>query len=719
MVKTQNQASRRCIGSAAKGKTDRFGNPGQTLTAAACLTNDPTGKYAKLVTKLEGKDVSLCLGAAEQLPDYGYVGAEAVSIAARDAGVGLVEDIFGVDLDAAILLQSGDDRDGSRCQGDIVKRANKFLNDLWKTAVKAKLNSLKCSSEKPPGACVGAGLLPVASSIELQGGIDDQLDLDATGKIGKASASLLGSAVDRCTPATTPLALLFPGVCADAVTPADLAACIEAAVRRRFCESLNAFDGFLLDCDGTPPEVISVSPTDAATGVAIAATVTVRFDEDIDPTSIGAAAFTLTGGATGLDGSFTPDGSDGFIFTPDAPLALATVHTVHLPIDGILDLSGSDLDAEFVSTFETIGPPPALTAIVPDQGKLGETVVAEIQGSSLDGIVSITIDGTDITLNDLGTGDASTHDVEIVIGGGASLGEHTITVTTATGNDTVPFTVKPDIVTLTPLAINMDTRDTGMLTVSLPAAAPSGGFSVDLASNATGIATVPASVTILQGSASVDFDVTSLVTDGQATISASAPGVTGDDALANVALRGFSVVIPPVGIGYPITATVTLDAVAPTGGVTLDFSVDNTGVATVDTASVTIPAGSIQTTFGMNGVSEAATILNVDGAADGYETQAIDIEAFNNQVILPASQNLAMGVVVTFPVRLSPNPAPVGGLVVDVTSDVPSVVEVLTPTVTVLEGEVLADAQIRAVAETGTANITGSRPALRRTPCWP
>ena len=47
VVKHQGKASWKCVRYASRGKTDKLGDPGETLTAHACLTNAVGGKVAK------------------------------------------------------------------------------------------------------------------------------------------------------------------------------------------------------------------------------------------------------------------------------------------------------------------------------------------------------------------------------------------------------------------------------------------------------------------------------------------------------------------------------------------------------------------------------------------------------------------------------------------------------------------------------------------------
>src|SRR5439155_1067187 len=79
-------------------------------TAQACLTNDVKGKVAKRLTDVSDRERLRCLSAPEQRATIGYTNAFTVGSGATAASRGVVADIFGSDLDAAIV---SDDVDGT------------------------------------------------------------------------------------------------------------------------------------------------------------------------------------------------------------------------------------------------------------------------------------------------------------------------------------------------------------------------------------------------------------------------------------------------------------------------------------------------------------------------------------------------------------------------------------------------------------------------------
>lgn len=64
-------------------------------------------------------------------------------------------------------------------------------------------------------------------------------------------------------------------------------------------------------------------------------------------------------------------------------------------------------------------------------------------------------------------------------------------------------------------------------------------------------------------------------------------------------------------------------------------------------------------------------------------------------------------------ILVAPDPAPAGGVEVTVTSDNPSLIQVVTPTVTIPEGQFQTTAQVLSVSDqTGTAQVTASSPGF-------
>jgi len=107
--------------------------------------------------------------------------------------------------------------------------------------------------------------------------------------------------------------------------------------------------------DVTAPTVISVTPLNAATGVAVATTVTATFSEAVDAATLSASTFTLNPGSVAGAYVLSVD-KKTVTFTPDSSLASATVYTAAITT-GAKDLAGNALAANKVWTFTTAPAP--------------------------------------------------------------------------------------------------------------------------------------------------------------------------------------------------------------------------------------------------------------------------------------------------------------------------------------------------------------------------
>ena len=231
----QGAASAACLRHATRGRTARLGAPSEERTAAACLGNDVGGRVGRRVARLHARDAAACRAAAE-LPPFGYTGGAAVAAAATGAVRALVGDLFGPDLDAAIVLAAAD-RAAARCQAEALARTLRVFHVLWKQGLAAKHDGLRGRRRAAPAT----------SSAELADAILGTLAADPRARFGRAAAALADRLAARC--AGRPLGGIFPGACGAAGDPAALAACVTARARCRFCAALGAFDGLAPACD--------------------------------------------------------------------------------------------------------------------------------------------------------------------------------------------------------------------------------------------------------------------------------------------------------------------------------------------------------------------------------------------------------------------------------------------------------------------------------------
>jgi hypothetical protein len=242
----------RCLKAAQSLKSEKLGIPPQEQTAQACLGNDVHGRLAKQIAKLAQREADRCLAEPRQLPDFGYSGSATTASAAETQALGLVADLFGPDLDAAVVLapwfNPGADPKGARCQEEVLTRTRILLHTLWKQALKAKKNALLGRKDRLTGVGPDA---PVESAAQLQDEILAFLSADPQQRVSKAALKLGEKAALKCGDAgvVTPLADMFGGECAGPANPTELATCAEERARCRFCKSLNAIDGLGMDCE--------------------------------------------------------------------------------------------------------------------------------------------------------------------------------------------------------------------------------------------------------------------------------------------------------------------------------------------------------------------------------------------------------------------------------------------------------------------------------------
>jgi cyclophilin family peptidyl-prolyl cis-trans isomerase len=246
-------------------------------------------------------------------------------------------------------------------------------------------------------------------------------------------------------------------------------------------------------------------------------------------------------------------------------------------------------------------------------------------------------------------------------------------------------------------------------TITLSHAAPAGGLVVYLTSNDTTEATVLATVTIAAGQTTATFTITG-VQDGSidgsqsVTITASAGDYVAGSAnlTVNDATKTITVTIDKTSILETGTATgtVTLSQAAPTGGLIVYLTSNDTTEATV-LATVTIAAGQTTGTFTITGVQ--------DGTVDGTQSVTITasagdyVEGTASLNVNDATKTLTVTIdkssimetgSATGTITLS-QPAPTGGLVVYLSSS------------STADATVPASVTIAAGSTTATFTITG------------
>ena len=124
----------------------------------------------------------------------------------------------------------------------------------------------------------------------------------------------------------------------------------------------------------TIPGVVSVTPAQGATGVAITTTVTATFNMAMNPASINTGTFTVTGpGGAAVAGAVTYSGLTA-TFTPSPSLAYGTTYTATITT-GAATPGGAELVSDYVWTFTTaaapLPPAPTVTLTNPANAATG------------------------------------------------------------------------------------------------------------------------------------------------------------------------------------------------------------------------------------------------------------------------------------------------------------------------------------------------------------
>jgi len=241
-------------------------------------------------------------------------------------------------------------------------------------------------------------------------------------------------------------------------------------------------------------------------------------------------------------------------------------------------------------------------------------------------------------------------------------------------------------------------------TVTLASPAPAGGSVVNLLSSKASVATVPASVTVPEGSTSANFNISTVPQKSNTFVFISASGgVTQSNTFGVVPMfGGVSLISASVIGGGPVTAAVILNNNAPAGGTTVALSSSKPSVLPVP-ANVTVPGGSYQSVFTLtsNPVSsnEGVTVE----ASLGGTTTSTSISVTQALASLSVSPNSTVGgKTVTGTVTLT-GPAYSSGIAVSLTSSNASVAGVPT-SITIPAGA------IKGTFSVTTAPVSSSTP---------
>jgi hypothetical protein len=228
VAKAQGKENAHCLKDAGNAKIP----PG---TAQSCLTADASGKVQKKEDKTTAIDAASCTPP----PSFGFTGASTVNAAGSNSEVELIGDVFGGNLDPAVI-SCGSNKPGCLCQQKVLGVVEKLGDVKLGIFVKCKKAALKA------GVSSGTALEDCINNAGTAGSIA----ADTNGKVLKAVTKLNDAVTKKCeTPGVT--AGSFPGKCTGltGMTNPTLGSCLDQQVECRVCQLLNQADALTVDCD--------------------------------------------------------------------------------------------------------------------------------------------------------------------------------------------------------------------------------------------------------------------------------------------------------------------------------------------------------------------------------------------------------------------------------------------------------------------------------------
>ena len=383
--------------------------------------------------------------------------------------------------------------------------------------------------------------------------------------------------------------------------------------------------------------------------------------------------------------------------------------------------------ANSVSTTLTVTPPLVTTISVSPTAVVGGTTSTGTVTISAPAVYEL---GTTVYLSS--NNGAANPPTSIQIPSGATSATFTIATSGVSANTTVVITatsngssqsanltVKPaslSSISVAPNGVNGGSSATGTVTLSGPAGVS--GSIVSLSSNDPST-TVPSSVTVPSGSTSATFTVSTVgvATTTKVTLSATMGSTTKTALFVVDGVVLHYVVISPSSVigGAVTTGTVNLVSQAPPNGILVTLS--SSGPAATVPSTVMVPGGATSVPFSITTSPVSATVTLNISATLGTVTKSYSLivaQPFLSGLTLSPS-SIAGGATSTGTLTLD-GPAPIGGSVVNLSSD--NLSAIVPASVTVASGATTATFTIATspVASPTTANISGSYGYTRTRP---
>jgi len=151
----------------------------------------------------------------------------------------------------------------------------------------------------------------------------------------------------------------------------------------------------------TVPSVVSTIPANGATSVVVNTPISATFSMAMNPASIDATTFTVTGpGGTAVAGAVSYSG-DTATFAPTAVLAYGTTYTGTITT-GATSPGGTPLPANYVWTFSTATPPPTVISTIPANGATNVAVGQVLSAAFSEAMTSASITAATFTVTGAG-----------------------------------------------------------------------------------------------------------------------------------------------------------------------------------------------------------------------------------------------------------------------------------------------------------------------------
>ncbi len=218
--------------------------------------------------------------------------------------------------------------------------------------------------------------------------------------------------------------------------------------------------------DSIPPEVLSIIPAIAASGVPRNAAIQINFKEAINPSRVNLLNIELLQGVVPVLGNVSLTAANQITFTPRKALDYSTEYQLRLPANGLQDLAGNPLANEVISLLTTQDmPPPQLTSVSPSQGPQGSSLKVVLTGQQLATASSLTSPNPGIT-GAINSVSETRVEATLSIAADAPLGTTSLKLTTSKGSAGISFTVldkAPDITGMTPSVGAMGSRYTAAI----------------------------------------------------------------------------------------------------------------------------------------------------------------------------------------------------------------------------------------------------------------